>query len=156
MTRAELSNAVGNINSRYIMEAEAYLEPGVHFISIRRICVLAAVLITILSLCAFTYTYFSTAAGDNLILTATYAGEGVVLAQIENQADRDLKLAPAVKLLQYSTGNEIALTGSSPILTGLTIPAKTTQTVRIDLRLSYDIAALEQLTNDFVCIQLTN
>lgn len=156
MTRSELSKSISNINSRYIMEAESYFEPGVHFISIRRICILAAVLITILSLCAFTYTYFSAAAGDNLILTATYAGEGVVLAQIENQSDRNLKLTPTVKLLQYSTGNEIALTGSSPMLTGLTIPAKTTQTVRIDLRLSYDIAALEQLTNDFVCIQLTN
>lgn len=156
MTQAEISIAISGINTRYIQEANTYFEQKIHPVSFRRIVILAAIFGTILSLCAFTYTYFSTLSGDNLILTATYAGEGVVLAQIENQSDRELKLAPTVKLLQYSTGKEIAATGSAPTLTGLTIPAESTQTVRIDLRLSYNIAALEQLTNDFVCIQLTN
>ena len=104
MTRAELSQAIGNINSRYISEAESYFEPASHSASTRRILLIAAVLITILSFCAFGYTYFSSAAGDNLIFTATYSGEGVVLAQIENQSDRDLKLQPIVRLFRYSTG----------------------------------------------------
>lgn len=156
MTRTEISDAVGKISTRYVLEAELYFTERSTSVSTRRFLVIAAVLITILSLCAFSFTYFSSAAGDNLILTATYAGEGVVLAKIENQADRDLKLEPNIKLLYYSTGEEITSSGAAPILTGLTIPANSTQTVRIDLRLSYDIAALEQLTNDFVCIQLTN
>ena len=156
MTRAELSRAVGNINNRYVLEAESYFDTNVHSVSMKRILVLAAVLLTLLSLCAFTYTYFSSAAGDTLTLSAKYAEDGVVLVEIQNQSDQDLTLDPTVKLLYYSTGEEIPITGSKPILTGLTIPAKAAQTVRLDMRLSYNIAELEQLTNDFVCIQLTN
>jgi len=156
MTRAEISRAVGGIHIRYIQEADTYFDQKVHPVSMRRILVLAAILITVLSLCAFTYTYFSTVAGDNLVLTAKYAGEGIVLAQIENQSDRELKLEPDIKLYYYSTGKPVESTGEKPVITGLSIPADTTQTVRIDLRLSYDISALEKLTNDFVCLQLTN
>ena len=89
MTRAEISDAVGKINTRYVLEAELYFTDRSTSVSTRRFLVIAAVLITILSLCAFSFTYFSSAAGDNLILTATYAGEGVVLAKIENQAGID-------------------------------------------------------------------
>ena len=91
MTQAEISIAISGINTRYIQEANTYFEQKIHPVSFRRIVILAAIFGTILSLCAFTYTYFSTLSGDNLILTATYAGEGVVLAQIENQSDRELK-----------------------------------------------------------------
>ena len=156
MTQAEISQAVGGIHSRYIMEAESYFEEKLHPVSLKRILILAAVITTIVTLCAFTYSYFSTFSGDNLTLAATYAGEGVVLVQVENQSDRDLKLEPDIKLFYYSNQKPISLTGEKPTLTGLTIPSQTTQTVRIDLRLSYDIAALEQITNDFVCLQLTN
>lgn len=156
MTQAELSQAVGNISTRYIQEAEQYFDQKLHPASMRRLIVLAAVLTVLLSLCAYTYTYFSTAAGDNLVLTATYAGNGVVLAHVENQSDKGLTLEPSIKLSYYSTAAEIPVTGAKPKLTGLTIAPKAKQTVRIDLRGSYDIAALEQLRNDFVCIHLTN
>ena len=156
MTHAEISRAVSDINVRYIQEADTYFGQKLHPVSMRRILVLAAILITVLSLCAFTYTYFSTVAGDNLVLTAKYAGEGIVLAQIENQSDRELNLEPTIKLFYYSTGKPVESTGEKPVITGLSIPANTTQTVRIDLRLSYDISTLEKLTNDFICLQLTN
>ena len=96
MIRAEISHAVGAINIRYIREAEEYIERKDHHISLRRFTLIAAILITALCLCAFTYSYFSTLAGDNLILTATYAGEGIVLAHVENQSERELKLEPTV------------------------------------------------------------
>lgn len=156
MTQAEISRAIGSISTRYIQEADTYFDQKLHPVSMRRVLVLAAIIVTVISLCAFTYTYFSTAAGDNLILTASYAGEGIVLAQVQNQSERELTLEPAVRLLYYSTNEPVETTGTEPVITGLTIPAKTTQTVRIDLRLSYDMEALEQLTNDFVCLQLTN
>ena len=156
MTSAELSNAVGNINPRYIQEADNYFDQKIHPVSLRRILVLAAILIATVCLCAFTYTVFSSIAGHTLILTANHVGDGVVHAQVENQSDRDLILEPTVKLFYYSTQKPIETTGIAPEITGLTIPAHATQTVRIDLRLSYDIADLEKLTNDFVCLQLTN
>lgn len=156
MTQAEISHAIGGISIRYIQEADSYFDQKIHPVSMRRIMVLAAILITVLSLCAFTYTYFSTMAGDNLILSATYAGEGIVLAQVQNQSDKELSLEPDIKLLYYSTKESVASTGKEPQLTGLTIPAKSTQTVRIDLRHCYDLEALEALRNDFICLQLTN
>ena len=156
MIRAEISHAVGAINIRYIREAEEYIERKDHHISLRRFTLIAAILITALCLCAFTYSYFSTLAGDNLILTATYAGEGIVLAHVENQSERELKLEPTVKLLYYSDKDPIETTGQEPVVTGLTIPANTTQTVRIDLRNAYDLKALERTYNDFILLQLTN
>ena len=156
MTRAEISHAVGAINLRYIHEADTYFDRKTYHISLRRIAVLAAILIVILSLCAFTYSYFSTLAGDNLILTATYAGDGIVLALVENQSDRDLHLEPVVKLLYYSDKDPVATTGDNPMITGLTIPANSKQTVRIDLRNAYDLYELEHTYNDFILLQVTN
>lgn len=156
MTSIEISQAISGIHVRYIQEAESYFDRKIHPISMRRILIFAAILALILSLCAFTYTYFSAMAGDSLILTAKYVGEGIVLAEVENQSDEPLLLEPSVKLLYYSTNKPVELTGSRPILTGLKIPAKTTQTIRIDLRQSYDLSELESLTNDFICLQLTN
>ena len=156
MTRAEISHAVGSISIRHITEAEEYLDAKIHHISMRKIVLLAAVLITILCLCAFTYGYFTTLAGDNLILTATYAGEGIVLAHVENQSDRDLKLEPVVRLLYYSDKDPVPTTGQEPIVTGLTIPANSKQTVRIDLRNAYNLKELERTYNDFILLQLTN
>lgn len=156
MTNIEISQALGGIHVRYIQEAESYFDRKIHPVSMRRLLVFAAILALLLSLCAFTYTYFSAIAGDSLILTAKYAGEGIVLAEVQNQSDKALLLEPSVRLLYYSTNKPVELTGADPILTGLEIPAKATQTVRIDLRQSYDLAELESLTNDFVCLQLTN
>ena len=156
MTNAEISQAVGNIHIRYIQEAENYFNHKVHPVTMRRILVFAAILIVLLSLCAFTYTYFSALAGDTLILTAKYAGEGIVLAEVQNQSEKELLLEPTVKLLYYSTNKPVEQIGADPKITGLKISAKATQTVRLDLRQSYDLAELESLTNDFVCLQLTN
>ena len=156
MTRAEISHSVGAINVRYIYEAEEYMDRKYYHLSLRRITLIAAILITALCLCAFSYSYFSTLAGDNLILTATYAGDGIVLAHVENQSDRELKLEPTVKLLYYSDKDPVETTGQKPIVTGLSIPANSTQTVRIDLRSAYDLEKLEQTYNDFILLQLTN
>lgn len=156
MTAIEISQSVGGISTKYIQEASTYFDKKASAVSMRRIMVFAAILATILSLCAFTYAIFSTSAGDTLVLSATYAGDGIVLAKVENQSDKDLLLEPAIKLLYYSTKKPVETTGVVPTLTGLTIPAKSTQTVRVDLRHSYDIADLETLTNDFVILQLTN
>ena len=54
MTRAEISRAVGAINVRYVQEAEEYLDSKTYHITIRKLFWIAAVLITALSLCAFT------------------------------------------------------------------------------------------------------
>lgn len=156
MTRADISRGLGDIHVRYIQEAENYFDRKVHPVSMRRILIFAAILALLLCLCAFTYTYFSSITGDTLILTAKYAGEGIVLAEVQNQSEKALVLEPTVKLLYYSSNKSVPLTGSDPVITGLEIPAKATQTVRIDLRQSYDLTDLEQLTNDFICLQLTN
>ena len=156
MTAIEISKAVGGISTSYIQEAATYFDKRAHPVSMRRLMLFAAILVTVLSLCAFTYAIFSTSAGDTLVLSATYTGDGVVLAQIDNQSDKDLQLEPTIKLLYYSSKKAVETTGVAPTLTGLTVPGKSVQTVRIDLRNSYDISSLEKLTNDFVCLQLTN
>ena len=121
-----------------------------------KLALVAAIAALFIALTAFTATMFSTWAGDSLTMTAAYYGSGVVWVEIENQADIDLKLEPKVNLYRYSTQELVEPTGEAPFLDGLTIPANSTQKVRVDLRRTYDVEALEGTTNDFYYLQVTN
>lgn len=123
---------------------------------ISRIAVIAAIVTIFLTLTAFAVTIFSVWGGDRLTMTASYHGGGIVWVEITNQSDKDMKLEPTMKLYYYSTQESVESTGEEPYISNLTIPANSTQKVRLDLRRTYDIEALENNKNDFYCLQLTN
>lgn len=157
MTRRDISQGVGGISTRYIQEAETWAEQGRRPPRpIRRGLLLAAVLACILTLTAFAAVIFSSFAGDSLVMQASYQGSGIVHVDVTNQSDRDLTLEPAVKLLTFTTQQPVDSTGEEPYISRLTIPAHTTQRVRLDLRRAYDVEALEEVKNDFFYLQLTN
>lgn len=158
MTRAEISFAVGKICPQHIYEAENYFEEEhtLH-IKFRRLMLVAAIITCLVTLTAFAASVFSTWGGDRLVMNALYAGDGIVWVEITNQSDKELKLEPNIKLYYYSTQELVESTGEEPFISDLTIPANMTKRVRLDLRRTYDVAALEENDRkDFYCLQLTN
>ena len=121
-----------------------------------RVALIAAVITVFLTLTAFAVTIFSTWAGDSLTISASYYGNGIVWVEITNQSDKDLELEPKMNLYYYSTQELVESTGEEPYIENLTIPANSTEKVRLDLRRTYDVEALENTKNDFYYLQLTN
>lgn len=115
-----------------------------------------AVLFVFVTLTAFAVSIFSTWDGNSLTLTASYYGSGIVWVEITNQSDRELKLEPKMKLYYYSTQELVESTGEEPYIENLTIPAKATEKVRLDLRRTYDIEALENNKGKLYYLQMTN
>lgn len=123
---------------------------------IPRVAMIAAIITLFVSLTAFAVTIFSTWSGDSLTITASYYGSGIVWIEITNQSDKDLELEPKMNLYYYSTQSLVESTGEEPYIENLTIPANSTEKVRLDLRRSYDVEALENTKNDFYYLQMTN
>ena len=123
---------------------------------VTRVAVMAAIITLFVSLTAFTVSIFSTWFGDSLTMTASYYGSGIVWVEITNQSDRDLKLEPQMNLYYYSTQELVETFGKEPYIDNLTIPAHSTEKVRLDLRRTYDVEALENTKNDFYYLQMTN
>ncbi|MGN0385865.1 MAG: hypothetical protein ACI4EX_08270 [Lachnospiraceae bacterium] len=158
MTRQDISYALGSISTRHIQEAESYFEESrIHRIGVRKIALIAAIFTTFFILTGFAVSIFSAWSGDRLVMNAAYSGNGIVYLEITNQSDKNLTLEPSVKLYYYSTQSLVESTGKEPYVSALTIPANSTKKIRLDLRQSYDVAALEKNdSKDFYYLQVTN
>ena len=134
----------------------AFTETAAPHKRIPRVALIAAIVTAFVTLTAFAVTIFSTWAGDSLTITASYYGDGIVWVEVTNQSDKDLKLEPKMKLFYYSTQKLVESTDEEPYIDNLTIPANSTKKVRLDLRRTYDVEALENSKNDFYYLQMTN
>ena len=88
---------------------------GVELVSRRRrpigVSVLvAAVMVCCLTMTAFAVSLFSSLDGDDLSLSATYEGNGLVSIQVENRSNKNLSFQPQLRLMQWSTAEEIVPT----------------------------------------------
>ena len=73
--------------------------------------ILAAALAGCLTITAFAYTLFSDLEGDELCLSSVYQGDGVVSVTVENRSDKTLKFQQDLKLVRWTTGEELPATG---------------------------------------------
>lgn len=125
----------------------------------RRVLKTALIAAAILTLC-FTVTAFAAeifSMNDALALSSRYEGDGIVSITVENRSDKDLILQPQLKLMLWSTGEEISPLSSAPLLQETAISPHTERTITLDLSSAYDVAALEEpLTNDHYYFLLTN
>ncbi len=137
-------------------EEKAFAETAAPRKRMPRVALIAAIVTIFVTLTAFSVSIFSTWAGDSLTITASYYGSGIVWVEITNQSDKDLKLEPKMNLYYYSTQELVESTGEDPYIENLTIPANSTEKVRLDLRRTYDVEALESTKNDFYYLQMTN
>ena len=117
----------------------------------------AAALVCLLALSAFTMGLFSDLAGDELSLGAVYQGDGIVTIQVENLSGKNLKLQPKLKLMRWTTGEELAASG--PVnFDGLRFSAHSSGTMTVDLSEAYDLSLLETPLEgtDWYYLVLTN
>lgn len=106
---------------------------------------------------AFAFNLFSSLAGDELSLCADYQGNGLVSITVENKSEKVLKFQPQLKLMRWSTGEEIQPDSDDIVFTSTEIQPHTSGVMTIDLSQAYDIALLEQpLNGDHYYFVLTN
>ena len=55
---------------------------------------IAVMILCFLMLTAFTVVRFSSLSGDELSLSASYEGNGIVLIEVENRSEKDLEFQP--------------------------------------------------------------
>ena len=121
-----------------------------------------AVLVAALLVCSFTMTafavsLFSSLSGDELSLSATYEGNGIVSIQVENQSDKELCFQKQLKIMRWSTSEEIAPLSDEIAFNGTEFEAHTSGVMTLDLSEAYNIEFLEQpLTDDHYYFVLTN
>lgn len=130
-----------NIKSRFEEKTGTQLRPKRY--PVQRIVVLAAAIICCLAMVAFTYPLFTPLDGDELTLSATYEGSGIISIYVENGSDKTLEFEEQVKLISWSTSEEVAQTGGEVLFDNTVFEAHSAGTMTVDLSKAYDIEALE-------------
>lgn len=124
---------------------------------LKKYMVIAAMLVCSFTMMGFTISSFSSLAGDDLSLSSTYEGNGIVSIQVENKSDKDLNFQEQLKLMRWSTSEEIAPLNDNIIFENTEIKANSSGTMTIDLSSAYDFSVLEQpLVDDHYYFVLTN
>lgn len=116
----------------------------------------AAVMVCCLSTTAFTVSLLSIE--DDLGFSVTYEGNGVVSVQVDNRTDKELHFQPRLKLMQWTTGEEVNPLADNVSFSNTTIPAHSSDAMTIDLSGAYDMALLETplADDDWYYFVLTN
>ena len=138
MTKQNLNN----IKDRFERETGAELAPQRTPLSVRKLLILAAVIAMGAMMLAFTYPLFSPLDDDELSLTGTYLGDGIVSVRVENGSDKVLALTDA-KLYSWNDGEVEPIPGGEVILQNTRIEPHSEGTLTVDLSRAYDIEYLE-------------
>ena len=109
-----------------------------------RLAVMSCCMLCIVMLSAFGYMKFSSLNGDDLALASVYRGNGRFEIIIQNLSDRELKLQDSVKVMQWSTGEEVEGDNGKIRMSGLTIAPHSQGVVSIDISGGYDVEAMEE------------
>jgi len=150
MKRELLSCALSDVREDFLLEAiDHYADdqrtaPGKPRIISSRLWLIAAVVVCFVALSAFAVSLFSPLDGDALTLQGSYAGNGIVLVQVENRSNKSILFQPQVKLVKWITEEEVPQLEGQAVFEDRSIAAHSVMTMRIDLSEVYDIAALEQ------------
>lgn len=142
MTRKNLRN----IKCRFEEKTGVDLHPAgrARGTPVRKLLVLAAVLACCAAMLAFTHPLFTPLDGDELSLTGTYEGNGIVSVHVENRSDKELTFQNKTKLMRWVTSEEVERLGGEALFENTTFPAHSSGTMTVDLSQAYDIKALEE------------
>lgn len=124
--------------------------------AVRTAVVLAAVF-ACFTITALAASLFSSLDGDDLGFNATYEGDGIVMIEVENRSDKELRFQPELKLRRYVANVEIEPISDAVKFEGTKIEPHSTGIMTIDLSQAYNMAALEEpLADDWYYFVLTN
>lgn len=123
-----------------------------------RLAAALACLVLVLAGSVVAAEYFSSLSGDELALRAEYQGNGIVTIYVENQSDKNLTFEKKLKLMQWSTGEEITPISQSLQMDNTEFSAEASGVMTIDISQMYDISALEEplADGDYYYFVLTN
>lgn len=123
-----------------------------------RLAVMSCCMLCIVMLSAFGYMKFSSLNGDDLALASVYRGNGRFEIIIQNLSDRELKLQDSVKVMQWSTGEEVEGDNEKIRTAHLTVPPRSQGVVTVDLSEGYDLEKMEKSLpeGDWYYFVLTN
>ena len=110
-----------------------------HSISSGTMCLLCFVI-----LCAFAYAKFSDLNGDVAGFAPAYQGDGSFEIVIIKEFDKELKLQDKVKVMQWSTSEEVEGDTGKIRMSGLTIAPHFQGVFSIDISEGYDVRAMEE------------
>lgn len=125
---------------------------------VRKIWILAAAMVTCLALAAFAYPMFSSLDGDELSLSGSYAGNGIVHIRVENHSDKELKFQHQTKLMRWVTSEEIPRLEGKPVFENTEFAPHSEGIMTIDLSAAYDMQAIAENYNreEWFYLLLTN
>lgn len=125
---------------------------------VRRMWILAAAIICCLTMAAFTHPLFSSLDGDELSLSGTYEGDGIVSIQVENRSDKQLRFQKQTKLMRWATSAEMPRLDGKPVFENTVFEPHSSGIMTIDLSGAYDIAAMEEshASQEWYYLLLTN
>ena len=124
----------------------------------KRIVAVVGMMFSVFILSAFAYSKFSSIDGDDVGFKALYKGEGIFEITISNYSDRDLKLQEQVKLMRWSTAEEVQGDADKIVMENLKIKANSEETIVINLSEGYNVTELEKElpAGDWYYLVLTN
>lgn len=111
---------------------------------IKRMALLACSLSCFIILCAFAYVKFSDLNGDRAGFAPVYRGDGKFEIVVYNDSDKELKLQNKVKVMQWSTGEEVEGDRAKIKMSSTTIAPHSEGIVYIDISEGYDVKAMEE------------
>lgn len=124
--------------------------------SVKWMVLVAAAVICGLMMAACGVALFSPLNGDELSLSGTYEGNGIVSIFVENGSDKSLTFQKQLKLMCWSTSEEVERLDGEIVFQNTSFPAHSSGTMTIDISRAYDIAALEQGLPEMYYFLLTN
>lgn len=110
----------------------------------KRLLLLTACFMCFAMLSAFAYMRFSGLNGDELSFAPAYLGDGRFEIVVVNHSNRELKLQNKVKVMQWSTGEDVKGDSKKIIITNQTIPAHSQEVVSLDISKGYNVKAMEE------------
>ena len=125
---------------------------------ISKMALLAGSLLCLVSLSAFAYAKFSDLNGDVAGFASAYQGDGRFEIVIVNDSNKELELQDNVKVMQWSTSEEVEGDNGKIRMSGLTIAPHSQGVVFIDISEGYDVKAMEENLSegDWYYFVLTN
>lgn len=110
----------------------------------RQMALVSGCLLCLVMLCAFAYGKFSSLNGDDVGFASAYQGDGRFEIVVINYSDKELKLQDNVKVMQWSTSEEVEGDSEKITMSGLKIAPHSQGIVIIDISEGYDVGAMEE------------
>lgn len=124
----------------------------------KQIALVATMMLCFVSLSAFAFSKFSSLEGDEAGFSSKYLGDGIFEITVTNESDKVLELQDEIKLMRWSTSQEVQGEKGEIEYSDLKVDARSKKTITIDLSKAYDVEMLESPlpSGDHYYLVLTN